>query len=560
MEPRVEIYEALLVVAAFATGSVAIYAWHRRDELGATFLTAVLGSTAGWALASLLGSLVPGSRLALFAAKSIYLFVPVVVTGVFLFAIVYTGRQRWLDRRLYAVLAIEPVLLNVVVWTNGMHRQFWSTVTADPTVRIGWHLVSGPLFWGHVAYSYVLMFVATVWLVRFAFRAEHLYQRQVFGILFSLLAPWLGNVLFLSELIAFDPTPIAFAITGTGLLWAIVQTRFLDLAPIARDTVVDTISDGVIVVDENDVVVDSNPAAREMFDRSTSIVGESIDELLPDSPDIENEYRALRAVESEVSTDVEVEGRHYAVDASPLSDGSGENLGHLFMIRDVTEQKERQYTLEQRNRQLDHFAGVISHDLRNPLHVASGALELARETGDDEHFARAERAHERMERLIEDLLTLAREGQQIDDQQSVSIAEIARIAWDTVATGDATLDVEGDTTIQADPNRLQQLLENLYRNSVEHAGPEVHVRVAPTTDGFLVEDDGPGIPPAIRDSVVQEGYSTEESGAGIGLMIVRHVTEAHGWDLSIGESETGGARFVFDTTGDTQPAKKSSGG
>ncbi|MBS3761523.1 MAG: ATP-binding protein, partial [Halodesulfurarchaeum sp.] len=105
--------------------------------------------------------------------------------------------------------------------------------------------------------------------------------------------------------------------------------------------------------------------------------------------------------------------------------------------------------------------------------------------------------------------------------------------------------VTGDKTFEADPDRLASLLENLFRNAVEHAGPEVTVTVEPTSDGFAVADDGPGIPPEDRETVFESGYTTETDGTGFGLAIVAEVATAHDWSVRVEESDAGGARFVF---------------
>ena len=416
--------------------------------------------------------------------------------------------------------------------------------------RIGWDITFEVLFQIHIAYSYLLMAAATVWLVQFALGADRLYQRQVLGLLGSLVPPWVGNVLFIVAPLSADPTPIALSLTGLGLTWSILRARLLDIAPLARAAVIETIADGVVVVDDTGQIVDANTAARELFEWSEHAIGSQIETALSEAPDVTDRIQPLLATYEETSTEFELGDRYYTVDAAPLTDVRGEFIGHALLVHDVTERKDRELELQRRNEQLDRFAGVVSHDLRNPLHVASSALELARETGKKEHFERVERAHHRMEELIEDLLMLAREGEQIADREAVSLAELAQTAWDTVSTSEATLEIDGDTTLAADPNRLQQLLENLYRNSVEHAGPDVTIRVAATDSGFVVEDDGLGIPSEIRNAVAESRYSIEETSAGIGLLIVSHVAEAHGWELSIGESATGGARFEFDTDGD----------
>ncbi|UIO98774.1 ATP-binding protein [Halobaculum sp. CBA1158] len=201
--------------------------------------------------------------------------------------------------------------------------------------------------------------------------------------------------------------------------------------------------------------------------------------------------------------------------------------------------------LRRQNDRLEQFAGIVSHDLRNPLAVAKGQSELAAEECDSEALEKAMRAHDRMERIISDVLTMARSGTAVESPESVDLSTVARKAWATVDTGDATLSAEDAPTVTADQSRLIQLLENLFRNAVEHGGPGVHVTVSSAPDGFAVADDGPGIPPGDRESVLEHGYSTREDGTGFGLSIVMEIAEAHGWSITVTESEAGGARFEF---------------
>ncbi|MCT9096640.1 PAS domain S-box protein [Haloarchaeobius sp. HME9146] len=226
-------------------------------------------------------------------------------------------------------------------------------------------------------------------------------------------------------------------------------------------------------------------------------------------------------------------------------------------LRELASQRE----LERKNEHLEEFASVVSHDLRGPLTVAALHTELASDDCDTEHLAAIDRAHDRMESLIEDLLTLARQGQSIDETDDVDLGALARRCWQNISasTNEALLQVETEQTIRADEGRLGQLVENLYRNALEH-GAEVDggddcdgdaddevavVRVGPLEGGFFIEDDGPGIPPDLRDKVFESGYSTANGGTGFGLTIVKNVAEAHGWDVSIAESPDGGARFEF---------------
>ncbi|WP_424003009.1 ATP-binding protein [Haloarcula salina] len=217
----------------------------------------------------------------------------------------------------------------------------------------------------------------------------------------------------------------------------------------------------------------------------------------------------------------------------------------------VSYEREREHHREELTRErnrLEEFANVVSHDLRNPLNVAFGRLELiaAEYDGDPEHVGAARRALERMDELIEDVLALARGGDKVVDATEVALSDVATAAWNTVESADATLDlVDEDATIRGDGTRLQQLFENLFRNAVEHGGESVTVRVGtlPGGRGFFVEDDGPGLSEADREQVFERGYTTSDDGTGFGLAIVGQIAEAHGGGVRATEGEAGGARF-----------------
>ena len=202
--------------------------------------------------------------------------------------------------------------------------------------------------------------------------------------------------------------------------------------------------------------------------------------------------------------------------------------------------------LQQQNERLEAFAGIVSHDLRNPLSVAKAGIEVARTQGAEaDALDRVDTAHERMETLIDDLLTLAETGQDLDPAEiaPVSLSQIAEDAWATIAADQSSLVVDDDSHLIADASRLQQLVENLCANSIDHSEGPVTVRVGTLPDGFSIEDDGPGIDPADREAIFETGYSTADEGTGLGLRIVRTVVEAHGWEIKVTESAAGGARF-----------------
>ena len=289
-----------------------------------------------------------------------------------------------------------------------------------------------------------------------------------------------------------------------------------------------------------------NNAFADAFGIGEEQYGESLDDAIVPERDetaarINEQAKAGKTVEREVyrgRTDV----RPYLFRSAPFVGPENHQRGHGIYI-DISEQKRHQQKLERQNERLEQFTSIVSHDLRNPINVAQGRLELVRDEYESEHLEAIARAHEHMETLIDDLLTLARQGEEVSELDSIELTTFIKDCWQTVATAEATLRIDVERPVRADRTRLRQLLENLIRNAIEHGGEDVRITVGERADGFYLADNGPGIPEDKREEVFKTGYSTTEDGTGFGLMIVQAVAEAHGWEVTVSESEDNGARF-----------------
>ncbi|MFB6071782.1 MAG: PAS domain S-box protein [Halobacterium sp.] len=261
-----------------------------------------------------------------------------------------------------------------------------------------------------------------------------------------------------------------------------------------------------------------------------------------------NYHRCVRAGEPisyEEELDVGEEARFWQTKLAPvLADGAVTRL--VGITRNVTERVERERRLRRQNERLDEFASVVSHDLRNPLNVAQGRATLVAEETASDHLDPLLDALDRMEAIVEDTLTLARQGDTIRETEAISLTDLAGKCWGTVDTGDATIEIVDEVTFQGDPDRLRHVFENLFRNAVEHGGSDVTVRVGSHDEQrIFVEDDGPGIPVDKYEEVFKPGHSSARGGTGFGLTIVKRIVEAHGWELAVTDGTTGGARFEF---------------
>ncbi|MWV39346.1 PAS domain S-box protein [Natrialba sp. INN-245] len=327
------------------------------------------------------------------------------------------------------------------------------------------------------------------------------------------------------------------------------------------ERLVETAGDGMYVSDDqghfmtvNDALVDITGYSRE------GLLGEHVS-LLIDEEDVdageETIVSLLKGDGKETTDTIEVtletkDGETIPCEVQIAVLVRNETFrGSVGVIRDITQRKLRERKLRERNERLDAFARIVSHDLRNPLSVSQGYLDVIEETESLEHVESVRSGLDRMESIVEDVLAIARGGEWAAETVPVEFEDVATEAWDHVSTENATLSIDETMTIDADRPRLLRLLENLFRNAIEHGSvgqSRLSVRTGPLGGGergFYVEDDGTGIPEGVCEDLFDPSVSSSSDGLGIGLWIVREVTTGHGWSVTAVESESGGARFEF---------------
>ena len=542
------LYPAALAATSLVGLWIAYTAWRHRSATGSDLLGWMALATAIWAggTIGLILASTPGAELRWLQVS--YLGIVAAPITYVLLAFVYTGYERYASA-MSAVLGGVGAIFLLFVWTNSFHRLYWAEINYTPGVPEGISTTPGPGFWAFVVFTYLLLFVGSVLFVRYTITAPRLYRIQTAAILVAVIAPWGANIPHALQFMTADLTPIALSITVLALWVAMFRYRLSEIGPVALRTVFENIPAGVYVLDDHDRVVDLNDTGKELFDVSGDVIGTQFRELVGEriSAYVQASEDDSETIEVDpVGTDEELpRSRYYEIDVTPIAPTYTRRDRRIVVITDVTEAKRRQQRLEAQNERLDEFASIVSHDLRNPLSVANGRLELSMEECDSEHLEHVEAAHDRIGTLIDGLLTLAREGESVTDPEPVELRSLARECWGTVVTADATLavSIEAETTILADRDRLKQLFENLFRNAIEHAGEDVTVTVGQNDHGFYVEDDGPGVPESERRAVFEAGYSTRDDGTGLGLRIVEQIADAHGWAIEAKAGTDGGARF-----------------
>jgi PAS domain S-box-containing protein len=586
----------------------------------------------------------------------------VVTLAWFAFAADITDRTEWLSVPRLAPLVGVGLIFFLGILTNEAHGLFW----ADPTIveRGGLRYLSlsfRPLYVVVQAYFVGLALFGIYLLATWAREQSRGTVRDVSLLGIAAAVPILANTKYhlgVGPWEAVNFTPITLLVPGVVMAVVAFRSSSIDVTPIARASVFESMHEGFLVLDRHDRVRDANPAAHALLSLSADVLDSPAEAVLPadgqfaehdrtasfqwtSTPDdsdqfqvfqfsvsplessryagrlvlirdvterelVERRYQSLIEESSELITVLDTDGviqyvspsvqRLHGVDPSSLEgsaastvfepvgeesfeelferataagsnpvrfehrlsyldpdrtfDAVGRDLfadqfveGFVLTTREITARKDREQELERINEQLDRFADVLSHDLRNPLEVANIHTSLAKR-GEEESLETVERALGRMDEMIENILTLARGDPTEPELTDIALAQPARRAWETVRTDGASLTIAESPTIRADEARLVRLFENLFRNAVEHTDGEVTVTVGTTADGFFVADTGDGLPDGDRATLFEFGETREDQGTGMGLAIVKEIAAAHGWEVVATNGERG-ARFEF---------------
>ncbi|EMA62860.1 sensor histidine kinase [Halorubrum lipolyticum] len=539
---------SVALLSAIVTGtSAAILAWRERPEAGATWLTVLLVGQVWWT-----AFLVFELEAPTLAAKSLWydvqwLGVVIIPVGWLLFALEYTGRDRYVTPRYVAALLVVPVVTLVVVATGDP----WGLVVTDREVAataVGSFLrvETGAWYYVVAGYTYLLGVFGSIPILQLVRDDARPFRGQSAALLVGTAAPWASSVLYLTgtfPVAGLDPTPLAFAVSGVAYLLALSRFRLLTLAPAprrrARQLVFENLHDPAFVIGTEGYVIDLNQSAAERFgiDRRAAI-GEEADAVVP-------RYDEVSAADSDRSP-LSVVGsrgrRPYEVTVRCISDGHGRPTGEVVVFHDVGEYLGQQQRLDVLNR-------VFRHDVRTETNLIYGYADLLREDPTDEHaLAVVKQSAARILDLSERTRTASELFNPMSEASPpVPLDVLVDEAVGTLRTEfpDANVSVEGDVPGVQVPAVLRVVAESLCSNAVRHNDsepPSVWLSVA-AEDGWVdlsVADDGPGIDDAERE-VLKRGTETPlEHGSGLGLWIVKWGVDQVGGNVSFADREPRG--------------------
>jgi PAS domain S-box-containing protein len=475
----------------------------------------LLFASAVWLASNAMELVCPGLSAKIVWDKLQFTGICVVPTALLLYMLRFTGREGWITRRNLVLLGLVPALTLLLAVTNEAHSLIWSSYTLDTSGEIAIKVdVFGPWLWLFIAYSYVQISASILLLVQALVHSGQLYRWQATGLSLTVLAAWIASIA--SEVLGWRPipdaelTPVALAVTVPVVAWGFYRLRKRDIMPVAREAIVESMQDRVVVVDGQNRILDMNPAAQHLFGRPLSeVIGEPVEQVWEDWPGINTPTSGQMATGRELTLSHGAEQRTYDVRSSPLADWRGRPVSWVVVLRDITERVQAERQIEASLREKEVLLQEIHHRVKNNLQIISSLLNLqAQQIGDQEivDVFRDSQNRIRSMALIHEQLYGSHDLAGIDFG-----AYIQDLAIDLFRSYQADsrwikLDVETDKVSlgidRAVPCGL--IVNELVSNALKHAFPDGRagrIQVALGENGgeltLLVEDDGVGLPEGV---------------------------------------------------------------
>jgi PAS domain S-box-containing protein len=591
-----------LLIAGAVSAAVALFAWRRRPTPGAAASALLMLAAAEWSLGYALELASADLPSKVFWGKVACLGVVIIPVASLAFVLQYTSREKWLTRRNVILLAIEPLVTLLLVWTNETHLLYYSGIRLDTSGPFSvLDLTYGVWFWVDIAYSYLLILFGTLLLLQAFIHSPPLYRRQVGALLLGAFIPWVAEVLLILDLSPFAPldlTPFAFILTGLVFAWGLFRLRLLDIVPVARDAVIEGMSDGVIVLDTQNRIVDLNPAAGRIIGHPAS---EAIGQLISiaDSSaslttgsglhianlEVENFHSQIHIPQSAMTFDLRI---------SPLHDRRERLTGRLVVLRDITERKRAEEALkgyserleervEQRTNELQkaysdlrdsqakliqleklaatgRLAASVAHEINNPLQGISNYLAVISEQVPEDHplhddLEMVKLGFERISEIVRRLRAFYRPAEKEMEPTDINgvVTRVLALLGHQLSLGKVEVKTklaEEELPVLGSAGQLEQVLVNLVVNAQEAMpqGGVLTVRTALCDDmaQLQVSDTGRGMGKEQMSRLFKPFYSGKEAqGLGLGLWISHNIIEGHGGQIEV-ESQVGqGTTFTI---------------
>ncbi|HNP86067.1 MAG: PAS domain-containing protein [Chloroflexi bacterium SZAS-1] len=579
-------YAITLGITAMISVALSIVSWRRRQAIGASLFSLMMLAVAEWSLGYALELSSHELSWMLFWAKIEYFGIFGVILSALLLPLRYTRRLHWFTVRNLTLLSIIPALTLVLVWTNELHGLVWRSIRVNQVGSLALlDLEHGPWFTVHTFYSYILIIAGLIIMIQAYLRSKRPYRSQAAILVVSWAIPLVGNALYVGRLSPFpllDLTPFAFTLAGVLWAWAMFYLRLFDIVPIARDAVIESMTDSVIVLDAQNRIADTNLAGQQLISKSLpDVIGKPAGQVLDAWPELVDRYRNTLQAAAEITLEAPGGLRWYDLQISPIYDQQQHLLGRLILLREITRRKELEAELyqakeraEAASRAKSTFLANMSHELRTPLTAILGYSELlqmqlqgavSNDIGSD--LSRIQAAGTHLLALISDILDLSKiEAGKLELYLETFdvfalINRVTTTVRPLIQRNMNKLTVQCASSIgvmRADVTRVQQILFNLLSNAAkftdrgqitltvqrqgEPGGPEWFV--------FEITDTGIGMTPEQVQNLFKEFIQADPStsrrygGTGLGLALSGRFCRMMGGDIVVTSEVGSGSVFT----------------
>ena len=460
------------------------------------------------------------------------------------FCSAYTGHDYHRRKRVRLTALLVYAAIVGVKLTNPVHGLYFTTsFSTEPFPHLIIDL--GVFHWFVTGLAYSLPAVG-LYLLYELFTESGFDTTRIGGLVVLLFMPVVLDLVgYLSPgvIITLNYEPIGVALFAIGTLY-LVEEQFVAIPRFWRETVLEEFGEAVILVDRDRIVRDYNATATDVFPSLSGGVGRTLESIVPPIAD------AMAAGDDLFTVTADGDRRHYVLDRTRLESGAM-LVGEALVCTDVTRVERQRRELRRQNEQLDDFAAALTHELRNSTTVIRGHLDLAARSVTAETPAEIEAALDTIERttnrvcrVVEDLSTLARYGQTLDDVDPCPFRETVNAAWRTVELPALSLVVDSDGAIEADRGRLEELLRDAFQFANANGAGTVTVTLHDS--GFTVTGDGEPIDPDVVGAAFDYGAAVPSMEAGTALPNVRSLARVHGWTATIDPEHRDGVRVRID--------------
>ena len=376
------VYAILLLISSIITLYLTFYSWNKQSNPDALYLTFLMLAVSIWTLTGAIEFTSISISTKVFWSQISYLGIVFVGPLWILFTLSYTDYGKWLKNTFIGLLLIIPIIILLLVLTNQWHGLIWTTIT--PSLSLPGSLLiygHGLGFYINVAYSYFLMSLGIILLIKCLIQSPKLYQKQVFLILIAAIIPYIANIIYITQMSpvqGLDLTPLAFTITGILVAISIFRFKMLDILPVAYNNLFNKMSSGAIVIDSLKRIVEINQAAEEILKIDKSLIGTNFEENLQQL----NQIFPIIKMESSTKTEIEInkpENIWLDLQITPLHKQNYQLLGWLIIFRDINPIKLAESSLKRSEKEYrdlvdNALVGVYKADLSGNILFANDSI------------------------------------------------------------------------------------------------------------------------------------------------------------------------------------------